>query len=399
MPRKLRTMLPLYVGFIASGAISTLAAALLPAMRAEIAMTYFQSGLVLSGTFMGMFAAVLVTGFLADRIGHPAIVAAGGVFLLAGLALSAAAPAYPMLLAGVVIAGIGFGFFEVGINALCADIADPDKPGASMSFLHFFYGTGAIAGPVFASLCVDAFGSWRLAFASLTVLPVAVLILLGHAGFPKHGISGAPGSILPASGAPFLVAAGFAIVAYVGAETSAYGWLPLFWDSMEARPFAFSAPLTATVFWTFITLGRLLFGRFVDRLGFPRYLALSGSAALVGSVAWHFAPGPVPTLVFASLLGLCCSNVYPAIMASANTRFPEHTGFVTAWISLFAAASGFVIPAGFGRIADAFSIRVLPLALAALSASILAFVAVGWFVLPTGTARTPSGHGRDASST
>ena len=77
--------------------------------------------------------------------------------LVALLILVSLAVVAPRSLAAVV-AGLGCGGYEVGVNALQADLATGAASGQGMSLLHTFYGVGALAGslPVTPGLILKA---------------------------------------------------------------------------------------------------------------------------------------------------------------------------------------------------------------------------------------------------
>src|SRR5437867_4703825 len=144
---KLSLLLTQYLGFVTLGMAMSVVGPLVPATRGEIPMSYLQAGTVLSGQFLGMLVTVPFGGYLADRFGKKAFLLGSGLVFAAGLFGCAASRSFPALLSSCVLAGIGGGGYEVGINALQADHAGVDS-GKAMNLLHFFYGVGAIAGPI-----------------------------------------------------------------------------------------------------------------------------------------------------------------------------------------------------------------------------------------------------------
>src|SRR5215469_3144215 len=105
--------------------------------------------------------------------------AALGQLLLAGSALAsatavlafAAAPAWPLLLVGMVALGFGGGGIDAGINA---HVALRHGPGA-MNLLHGCYGVGATAGPLMVTAVLAGGRSWRVPYAGLLALQVGLL--------------------------------------------------------------------------------------------------------------------------------------------------------------------------------------------------------------------------------
>lgn len=364
-----------YVGFITIGLVSNIIGPMIPAIQSSIGMSYGQAGLILSGQFLGMLCTVLIGGYLSDRFGKKPYLLSGGVFLIAGLSGSALSHSYLALLAWTILTGIGFGALEVGINALCADRSQDDR-GTTMNLLHVFFGLGAIGGPVLATACLRLF-NWRWAFGLSTILPLVVVLMLLPLQIPNVTTFTANGT---RRNTPFrqtfLWAAGIAIFVYVGIEVSVYGWLPAFWNTAGNR--LVPASLTATVFWFTLTLGRLITGRIADRIGLSKYLMGTTVFTLTFALVWYLSPGPVWTLATVLFLGLSLSGIFPTAMASATERFPQNTGSVAAFLSVFASLGGFLLPSGLGRLADFKGIEVFPLFITVLSVFLAAFSVWAW---------------------
>jgi fucose permease len=285
------------------------------------------------------------------------------------------------------VTGFGYGIYEVGINALCADSSEENK-GSDMNFVHFFYGVGAIAAPLLAFISTDYLGSWRYCFLFALAAPVIVsVILLKYKIEDKKALHANAGSSATDRSNPykslFLWTAGLMAFFYVGVEVSTGGWIPAYWSTMLPGS-TVPASLTATVFWLCLTLGRLISGKIADRIGLSTYILAAASGTVLLSALWSILPLGGWTLVIVGLLGLMCSGQFPTAMAIATAHFPGKTGMTAAFITVFAGLSGFFIPSIIGRIADAFSIAVLSYAMLALSLLLVAFA----YLLKKGSMQT-----------
>jgi fucose permease len=366
---------------------SSVTSALLPSIKTEIALSYFQSSFILTGNFIGMLIAVLFSTFFADRVPKKAILFSGSLFMVAGLFMAFASVGYPILLTALILTGIGFGFYEVGVNALGADLAaleDSSKAGSSMNFLHFFYGIGSMLAPVLVWLCVRL-GAWRAAFAVIAFLPILVATLALAVSYPKPAQQikeKAKSSPIPKADKPrgglFIACICVSAIFYVGSEVTAFGWLPLYWRNLRGAPSFISPEITATFFWAALTFGRVIFKSLPDRLGFGRFLTLSAVAGLACAILWFFFPLPWLSLVLATLLGFGISSVYPGLMAYATSSFPERTGLISSVVSICAAVAGFLIPIAFGLLADKLGIQILPAILCVTIAALAVCNLLAW---------------------
>jgi fucose permease len=373
---KMVSKLVQYIGFISVGLIANIIGPLLPAIRSEIDLTYSQGGLLLSGQFIGMLATSLIGGYLMDRFGKRPFMLAGSAMLLTGLIGSMSAMSFDLLYMFNLVTGFGYGIYEVGINALCADSSEENK-GSEMNFVHFFYGIGAIAAPLLAFASTEYFGSWRYCFFLAMLAPaiVAVLLIMNKIDSPMALYNAEKQEAVGADNpykSPFLWTAGFLVFFYVGVEVSTGGWISVYWSTLLPGS-SVPASLTSTIFWLCLTIGRLFMGRLADRIGLSIYVLAASLGTLALSALWSFLPAGGWTLGIIGLLGLMCSGQFPTAMVVATAHFPGRSGVTAAFLVVFAGLSGFFIPTVIGWLADSFSIGVLSYSIMALSLLLAAF--------------------------
>jgi len=365
-----------YIGFIAVGIIANIIGPLLPAIRTDISISYSQGGLLLSGQFIGMLVTSIIGGYLMDRFGKRPFLLAGGAMIIAGLVGSMTAKGFDFLYALNLITGFGYGIYEVGINALCADSSEENK-GSEMNFVHFFYGVGAIAAPVLAFSSTEYLGSWRYCFGFALIAPVIVsTILIANKIEEKHICHEKAGKAANISSNPykslFLWTAALTAFFYVGVEVSTGGWISAYWSTMLPNS-SVPASLTSTVFWSFLTIGRLFSGKIADKIGLSNYMLGAALGTLLLSALWSVLPVGDWTLIIVGLLGLVFSGQFPTAMAIATAHFPGKSGMTASFITLFAGLSGFFIPTLIGWTADMFSIAVLSYSILVLSLLLVLF--------------------------
>lgn len=360
-----RVQLVQYLGLLSIGVVANIVGPALPAMQRQFGMTLGQGGLVLAGQSIGLVLTVAVGGYLADRFGKRLYLLAGGCLITAGMAATLLARSFEAVFACMILAGTGFGAYEAGINALCADTNASDQ-GRAMNMAHMFFGLGAIAGPVLTTASLRFFHAWQPVFAFAALLPVVVsFLLLDSRGMHFAGTAGGRVQKAPYA-SPFLWLSALSILLYVGVEVSVAGWLPTFWRKLPGSGFI-AAPLTATLFWLTLAIGRLVAGRVADRLGFGRYLALTAGAAALTALLWWAFGTPIATLAAALLMGFFLAGVYPTVTVAATTRYPGSTGQVAGLLALFAGLGGALIPSGIGQVATKIGIKRLPLFIAVVA--------------------------------
>lgn len=365
----------MYIGFLTIGFVSSLMGAMLPTIKPDIGISYSQAGWVLSGLFLGMFFTAICVGYLADKYGKKPVLMMGSILLFIGLLGNALSHSFASLFLFSNLTGIGFGTYEVGINALCADFTETKK-GNAMNKLHFFYGAGAVLGPVLATIFTGIFGGWRLCFGFASVLPLIVNLMLFNVeiNHKKRDNIKFSGSIYKSL---FIWIAVLTTFLYVGIEASLYGWLPTYWDIVVSNS-KIPSSLIASFFWISLTVARVFAGNLADHIGFSKYIILSCFATMCVSFVLFLIPSGMGTLICIILLGALLAGIFPTIMASTTWHYPKYSGLVAALVSSFASLGGSLIPTGIGYLADAYTVSALPVEIFAISVFLSISAFIGW---------------------
>ncbi len=169
-------------------------AALMPAIRADLGLSYTQVGLLL-GLFMvtGVFLAV-PSGMIAGRWGDRRTLFVGLGALTVAAGLQAGAESFAVLLAGRVLGGLGAVFVTVTAAKILTDWFLGREISTAMGFLGLSWPLGIALGlSLLPSLA--AIWGWRgavLAMAALPLLAAAAVLALPRLGRAPDGTPGAP---------------------------------------------------------------------------------------------------------------------------------------------------------------------------------------------------------------
>ncbi len=325
---------------------------LIPFIRHDLAIGYGAAGLLFSAQSIGSIAVLLVAGWLVHRQGVRWILNLGSIGFALGLAVSSLAPSVEILLAGNVLIGIGMSLWDVGISTSTMDATSHGK-GKALNLLHFFFGAGAVAGPLAAWIASD---HWRLALGVLAVVPLGLLVLINK--MPVPATPSAPSAVrFGVYRKPLLWLIAVALSVYCGVEWGVGAWFPSYW---VAAGKGVDPNLVTSLFWLTFSLGRFFVGGLADRWGFGRFLGLALAASGGAILLWLLSPTPEISLLAVLLLGVALAGIYPTFVALASQRFPASSGQVASVLSIFAGLGTLLWPPLMGVWADVHRIQSLP---------------------------------------
>jgi MFS transporter, FSR family, fosmidomycin resistance protein len=155
---------------------------LFPLIKAEFAVSYAQLGLLLTLLNLATAGAQIPAGFLTDRIGARALLLAGVALMGGATALLGLSASYPMMLALVVLAGIGNSVVHPTDYVIMSASIEPHWLARAFS-IHTFAGNVGFALAPMTMIALATTLGWRgaLLCAGLpAILVLAALLLFGR---------------------------------------------------------------------------------------------------------------------------------------------------------------------------------------------------------------------------
>jgi FHS family glucose/mannose:H+ symporter-like MFS transporter len=335
------------------------------------------AGLGLSAHFVGGVAGVLLFDRLFGRIGNRRILGASYLLMAVGAAGFALAPNWPTALTAALLAGLGFGGIDYGLNQLFA-VGFGHRSTAMLNILNAHFGVGAILGP--ALIGVVGAGHYPAVFLGFALANLPLLLCLkgvrDRAPQPSGTTPDSPGA-LGRSLASVLSVFVALYVLHVGIEAGVGGWEP---THLQTVGYGAGVAATATsVYWLMMTVGRFLVA--------PIALRFSAQAIITVSCA-----GMTVCLLLASVrelapyayagVGLFIAPIFPTGLPWLHRAAP---GARRAGALVIAASMIGGVAAGpaLGKAIEWSGIRAVPLLLSGVSALCLA--ATLWLVRSTRT--------------
>ncbi|WSP86988.1 MFS transporter [Streptomyces sp. NBC_01235] len=367
-------------GFVLIGALQALYGPAIPALRQEFGLSPSTAGLGLSAHFVGGVAGVLLFDRRYGRTSNRRILASSYLLMAAGAAGFALAPNWPLALLAALLAGLGFGGIDYGLNQLFS-IGFGHRSTAMLNILNAHFGIGAILGPaLIGAVGAEHYPAVFLIFA-LANLPL-LLCLRGvrdHAP-PPSGDRPSTSTPLRRSLTSVLTVFVTLYVLHVGIEAGVGGWEP---THLETIGYGAGAAATATsVYWLMMTVGRFLVAPIALRFSAQAIITVS-CAGMTACLLLAAVPDLAP-YAYAGV-GLFIAPIFPTGLPWLNRTTPQARR-AGALVIAASMAGGVAAGPALGKAIEWSGVRTVPLLLAAVSTTCLA--ATLWLIRATHT-KTP----------
>ncbi|MEV7194738.1 MFS transporter [Streptomyces sp. NPDC093510] len=368
------------VGFVLIGALQALYGPAIPALRDEYALSPSGAGLGLSAHFVGGVAGVLVFDRLYGRVGNRVLLGSSYLLMALGAVGFALAPDWPFALVAALLAGLGFGGVDYGLNQLFAT-GFGHRSTAMLNILNAHFGVGAILGPVvIAAAGADEYTTVFLVFAALN-LPL-LLCLKGIRDTPpppEEPSAARPRTAVRTRSLAALLTMFVALyVLHVAIEAGVGGWEP---THLETVGYSAGFAATATsVYWLMMTVGRFLVAPLALKVSAQTIITVS-CAGMTLCLLLAAIPDVAP-YAYAGV-GLFIAPIFPTALPWLNRAAPQAAragALVIAASMVGGVAAGPVL----GKAIEWSGVRAVPLLLGAASALCLA--ATLWLIRATGPA-------------
>ncbi|TXS52388.1 MFS transporter [Streptomyces sp. uw30] len=367
------------VGFVLIGALQAFYGPAIPAFREEFGLSPSAAGLGLSAHFVGGVAGVLLFDRLYGRVDNRRILGASYLLMAVGSAAFALAPNWPAALAMALLAGLGFGGVDYGLNQLFA-VGFGHRSTAMLNILNAHFGIGAILGPaLIGTVGARHYPAVFLGFA-LANLPLLLCLrgVRGRAPQPSEEATESHGGQVLARSLGSVLAVFVALyVLHVGIEAGVGGWEP---THLQTVGYSAGVAATATsVYWLMMTVGRFLVAPIALRFSAQAIIAVS-CAGMTVCLLLAAVPGLAP-YAYAGV-GLFIAPIFPTGLPWLQRAAPRARR-AGALVIAASMVGGVVAGPALGKAIEWSGTRSVPLLLAVVSALCLASTL--WLIRTTRT--------------
>jgi fucose permease len=332
-----------YLGYVLLGLSNGLLGVAWPSIRESFDMSLDALGTLLTTVTAGYILSSFNSGRMISRFGMGYLLIASSVAMGLGLLGYAVASAWWVIVLSGLLTGMGAGVVDAGLNTYVA----ANYGARHMNWLHASFGLGVTLGPAIMTTILNVGQSWRWGYAFAVALQGLLVTCLGltwdrwqsttptsaeaEPVSPAHTVRSLDTLKLPA------VWLGVALfIVHPGIQFTAGQWVySLFTEARAVAPSA--AGLWISIYWGSLTLGRLLLGTVVDRLGVASSLRVCILGVTLGSAfVWWNVAEPLNFLGLVTI-GFSLAPLFPSLISST----PRRVGAAHA-----ANAIGFQVAAG-----------------------------------------------------
>lgn len=360
----------IYLAFISLGLPDSLLGAGWPVMHTELGVSVSFMGIISMVISGGTIVSSLLSDKLTHKFGTRTVTVASVLLTVAALFGFSFSGSFSMLIIFAVPYGLGAGAIDAALNNYVA----LHYKAKHMSWLHCFWGVGAIISPFIMSFALKNL-NWNSGYRIVGFIQLAIALLLlvtlpvwkinkteSTADTKRVGLTAA----LKIKGVPFLLIGFFA---YCAAEATAMYWASTYFTEVKGISGDRAASFAA-LFYIGITLGRFASGFITERLG-DRRMILLGTGILACGIMILLIPVQSYMTAFTAFLviGFGCAPIYPCIIHSTPANFgAENSGAIIGIQMASAYVGSTFIPPLFGLFGNAVGFSVMPVYLLAFFA-------------------------------
>ena len=332
-----------FFAFILIGANDGAVGVLLPSMITHYRVDKGTIGLLFLSMAIGFIVSAFNSGLLVAKLGSRLFLMLGAAVILLTTGIISLAPPFLVLLILFLPLGFGVAIIDAGLNAYIAGLP---RNAALLNYLHAFYGTGALLGPIIASGLLVLHVGWNNVYDVWVGMSLILVIGFG-AAYPRRlivvsGTATAENNVLlDALRLRVVWIAALFLLFYTGTEVSLGSWSFSFLTEARHGSILLSGWVVSG-YWLGLTLGRLFLGNIVQKVGSKRLIEGCLLGVIVGVLLIWLVPIEGVAAFGLCFTGFCLGPIFPTTIALASQLVPARLlasaiGFLSSLASMGAA--------------------------------------------------------------
>ncbi len=358
----------IYLAFISLGLPDSLLGSAWPVLHQTLSVPVSYAGFVTMIISGGTIISSLSSDFLIKKLRTGWVVAISVALTAVAMFGFSTAKTFYALCLWAIPYGLGAGAIDSALNNYVA----LHYSSRHMSWLHCFWGVGAVASPYIMSYALTH-SSWTQGYRivsyiqfGLTCVMLAALPLwrandkndVATEETPSEKPKSNIFTIFKIAGVPFILVGFFA---YCSLESTAMVWASTFLVNTKGISVELGAAL-GSLFYIGMAVGRFITGFFAKKFG-DRNLIRLGYGVVILSLILILLPVKENLVAFVGfvMLGLGCAPIYPAFIHSTPDNFgKENSQSIIGVQMAFAYVGTTFMPPLFGVLAEKVNISLMP---------------------------------------
>ena len=380
-------LIVIYAAFISLGLPDSLLGVAWPVAQKEFGASLGDAGIISMVISVGTVISSLFSSKLLKRFGVGKVTVVSVLMTALALLGFSFVPAFVFMILLAIPLGLGAGAVDSGLNEYVAEHYESRH----MSWLHCFWGVGAMAGPLIMSQYMSLGVDWRMGYLTVAIIQfvlVAVLIAtlplwdkVAKKTSPKKQEADANGEnpgepereadldppIASGQGgflAPLKIkGAKIALISfflYCGVEITLGLWGSSFLITEKGIDAA-TAAQWVSLYWGGLTVGRLVSGFLAIRFNNQQMIRIGEFTVLLGVVCLLLPSPQFVCLIGFILVGAGCAPIYPCMLHETPVRFGKEDAQSMMGFQMAVCYTGStLLPPFFGLVATKVNVGLLP---------------------------------------
>ncbi|AIQ30360.1 MFS transporter [Paenibacillus sp. FSL P4-0081] len=365
----------IYMAFISLGLPDSMLGAAWPIMRLDYGAPVETAGLLSMIVVAGTIISSLASSAVLKRLGTGMVTFISvAVTALALLGFSYSSSVVWLAVLALPL-GLGAGSIDTGLNNYVAT----HYKAHHMSWLHCFWGIGAMLGPIIMSRYIAGGDSWRTGYFTVSMIQFSLVVLLfislplwkraGKSGSPQaENVRNEPETVMAAEAASGNVLrikgvklAMITFLFYCGVEATVGLWGSSYLVNVKGVSAATAAGWVS-LYYGGITAGRLLTGFITFRFSNKELIRGGLVISMLGALVLALPLPAVFSLVAFILIGLGSAPIFPCMLHETPARFGQaNSQKIMGYQMALAYTGGAFLPPLLGWVAARSSFMILPL--------------------------------------
>jgi len=316
-------------------------------------------GVIFTAIYAGSLLTQFASGWLTTLFGRVRVMTVSVFLMSVGLFGIVTSTSLALLIAACFVLGLGQGGVDIISNNLVTE-AYPEKSVQVLNILHLAYGVGATVGPMLISVAIRnsergllveglvALSLFLSGFVYVVIQKKSKANVATDTPISEQSLTSK--NEIPFYRDAFVWLLGFMLLLIVGTQFSAGSWAVVFMTkTLEMR--TDQASLVASLYWMFISLGRIIAVFLARRVAQRDMLFIHLGGSFIGAILYTLFIGQRgASIVSLLMISLFFGGLYPLILAFIPKYFGNNIDKASSIIVTMGTVGGLIMPWGTGSI-------------------------------------------------